>query len=770
MIPLELLPPELRNAVARLPWAARRAVALGVAGASFALPSAAAAAIYYVDAAGGSDSNAGTTPDAPWRTVAPVNKSRFQPGDQILFNGGQTHVGNLAFANNDSGTAAAPVIVSSYGTGRATLYSARGDGIKLSGTSYLTLANLNIAGPGWNAANDGSRGVVLAGSAHHCLVDNLIVTGFHKAGVRTETNTHDNAITFVTAEQNGYVGIHVSGRYQFVSDCKALSNQGDVTVTNNWSGSGILVSDASYVTVEYSESAHNGAAQPWTGNGPVGIWCWDADHVTFRHCISHHNKRGRGNADGGGFDFDGGTTDSLIEHCYSYNNAGPGYMVYNFNWQEIPNRNNVIRYSISENDAQGGVYLGTSGLPLENIEIHNVVAFNTNGGRVLYNGSGTKTNVNLRNNIFLTSGTLTINGNQINLQGNCYYSTTGTYSFGAHGSDFAAWAQATGDELYNGALIGLNTNPLLLEIGSGTKLTDPRQLSTLRSYSAASAYAPVIDAGLDLRLLLALDPGSTDLIGAAIPRGAFDMGAYEFQGTASTDTVPPTVSLTAPLDGAIVSGWLTLSADAADEVGGSGIAGVQFQLDGLNLGSEDTASPYSLTYDSALIANGTHVLTAIARDAAGNTTTSESVIAAVENSAPPPGLGPITQDNADASGVTITGTWTPSTSVAGYYGTNYLAATAGSNSVCFTPTFPQTGNYDVYVRWTAHTNRATNAPIDVNHAGGTATFSVDMRTSGSTWVLLGTFTFGGGTAGNITVRTTSANGYVVADAVQFIPR
>lgn len=742
------------------------ALFIGLATAPFA-----GAANYYIDSALGNDSNTGTSEATPWQTIAKANKKRFLAGDQLLFQGGQTHPGNLTLSANDSGTAANPITISSYGTGRATIYAATGDGIKLSGTSYATISELNVTGPGWNATNDGSRGVVLTNSSHHCSLENLTVSGFHKAGVRLDKATHDNALSSVRAEQNGYIGIHVSGTYQFITDCQAFYNNGDLTVTDNWSGSGLVVNAASYVTVEYTEAAYNGTNQPWTGNGPVGIWSWDADHVTFRHCISHHNKRGKGNADGGGFDFDGGTNDSLIEYCYSYNNTGPGYMVYNFNWESLTNRNNVIRYSISENDGQGGIYLGTSGLPIENIEIHNVVSFNTNGARVLYNGSGTKTNVNLRNNIFLTSGTLSINGSGINLQGNCYYSTSGAYSFGSYGADFAAWAAATGDELHNGVLVGLNTDPLLLDVGNGTKLTDPRQLGTLLSYSPASGYSPVINAGLDLATLFALDPGTTDLVGAAIPNGAFDMGAYEYYGPPPVaDAIPPSVSLTAPLDGATVSASISVSANAAD-TGGSGLAGVQFQLDGVNLGGEDTTSPYSITWDTATAVNGSHVLTAIARDLAGNLTTSASVIVTVNNS---PVVGAtIIQDNTDANGVTITGSWTASTFNSGYYGTNYLHdgnIGQGTKSVSFTPTIPQLGDYDVYVRWAAGTNRATNAPIDINHAGGTSTFSVNMRTSGGTWVLLGTVTFDAGTTGNVTVRTDGADGYVIADAVKFVPR
>ena len=97
------------------------------------------------------------------------------------------------------------------------------------------------------------------------------------------------------------------------------------------------------------------------------------------------------------------------------------------------------------------------------------------------------------------------------------------------------------------------------------------------------------------------------------------------------DTTPPTVSVSAPTSGATLSGTnVTISANASDPVVSgqttSGIAGVQFQLDGVNLQMEDTTSPYGITWDTTTTTNGSHTLSAIARDGAGNrTTASESV-------------------------------------------------------------------------------------------------------------------------------------------------
>ena len=73
------------------------------------------------------------------------------------------------------------------------------------------------------------------------------------------------------------------------------------------------------------------------------------------------------------------------------------------------------------------------------------------------------------------------------------------------------------------------------------------------------------------------------------------------------DTTKPGVSITSPTAGATVSNTITVSATASDNVA---VGGVQFTLDGANLGSEDTSSPYSVSWSTASSQNGTHVLSA----------------------------------------------------------------------------------------------------------------------------------------------------------------
>ena len=100
----------------------------------------------------------------------------------------------------------------------------------------------------------------------------------------------------------------------------------------------------------------------------------------------------------------------------------------------------------------------------------------------------------------------------------------------------------------------------------------------------------------------------------------------------STDTTPPTVSVTAPSSGSTVSGTVTVSASASDNVA---VAGVQFQVDGSNTGAEDTTAPYSISLSTTSLSNGNHTLTAVARDSSNNNATSSGVTITVDNQTGP---------------------------------------------------------------------------------------------------------------------------------------
>lgn len=93
------------------------------------------------------------------------------------------------------------------------------------------------------------------------------------------------------------------------------------------------------------------------------------------------------------------------------------------------------------------------------------------------------------------------------------------------------------------------------------------------------------------------------------------------------DAIAPSVTLTEPANAATVSGLVTITATAADDVV---IAKVVFSIDAVPLSDVPVLAPYAITWDSASVANGSRTITATAFDAAGNSA-SDSVVVTVGN-------------------------------------------------------------------------------------------------------------------------------------------
>jgi hypothetical protein len=120
-----------------------------------------------------------------------------------------------------------------------------------------------------------------------------------------------------------------------------------------------------------------------------------------------------------------------------------------------------------------------------------------------------------------------------------------------------------------------------------------------------------------------------DLISAGWSVAPFsDQEILDNAGILQPDTEAPSVSVTGPAQGAEIAGNVLVTANASDN---RGVVGVQFTLDGVNLGSEDTSAPYSRTWMTGIPQNGVHTLGAVARDAAGHTSTATAITVTVRN-------------------------------------------------------------------------------------------------------------------------------------------
>jgi hypothetical protein len=96
---------------------------------------------------------------------------------------------------------------------------------------------------------------------------------------------------------------------------------------------------------------------------------------------------------------------------------------------------------------------------------------------------------------------------------------------------------------------------------------------------------------------------------------------------ANNDITAPTVSIAAPLNGATVSGNVSIDASPGDDLG---VQKVQFWVDSTYLGF-DATSPYGKTWNSASVANGAHTIRVRAVDWAGNVSSDVTITVTVSN-------------------------------------------------------------------------------------------------------------------------------------------
>jgi hypothetical protein len=313
----------------------------------------------------------------------------------------------------------------------------------------------------------------------------------------------------------------------------AENNPGDPTALKNHSGNGILACTVDGGLIEYCESFNNGWDMPWDGNGPVGIWIWDCNNFVIQHCISHDNKTHPGARDGGGFDLDGGTSNSIIQYCLSYDNEGTGIGLYEFGASK-PWQNNTIRYNISRNDGKThdgsiGIWKAAGGT-MQNCEIYNNIFYNSNSkGNIIWLDSSMP-GFNFRNNVFVYTGRLLYEGHHFRnevFQGNLYWNLSGGFEADGYKS-LEQWAGATGNEKAGNRITGIYADPLF-SAADGKLISDPADISAL-SFTSFSVKqgSPVVDMGQNLKELYGIDPGKIDILGTALPQGnKFDIGAVE---------------------------------------------------------------------------------------------------------------------------------------------------------------------------------------------------------------------------------------------------
>ena len=260
----------------------------------------------------------------PWKSFNDIDYSLIKAGDTIYLISENVYDG-LLIDSLVAGTEDKPVVITSFGSSKARIESGNNTGFHINNSRNVKIERLHLVGSGRKEGN--TKNGLYIESCKNISVSDIESEGFQKSGVYIYTSTNI-VVDGVYAHNNGFAGIFVGGIYGrkdtsrdiVIRNSKAENNPGDPTNLTNHSGNGILVGSSSNVLIEYCTATNNGRDMPRVGNGPVGIWAYEVDSVLIQYCISYRNKTSKGSADGGGFDFDGGVTNSTIQYCLSYEN------------------------------------------------------------------------------------------------------------------------------------------------------------------------------------------------------------------------------------------------------------------------------------------------------------------------------------------------------------------------------------------------------------------------------------------------------------------
>jgi hypothetical protein len=505
-------------------------------------------ATHYFLRADGDDASAGLSQETAWKSIDRANAAVFHPGDRLLFHAGDSFPGNLSFHATQADGSRAPITIGSFGHGRATILAGRKTGITILNLGGVIVRDLVITGAG--RTNNTGYGLLCdnklgtATRLANLRVENVDAAGFGVFGVLITGNNggfdhvlvrdcalHDNLrggmeiAGKLPVDATNYAHAHVD-----VVRCQAWNNTGDPTYLKNHSGSGIVLYQVDEGLMDECTAWNNSSECHNKAGGGVGLWTCASRRVIIQHCESFANRTS--GADGGGFDIDGGCIDCVLQYNYSHDNAGPGLMVYTYPYAAYADRNNIVRFNVSENDSRqshtyAGLYVHSYGPHMSGLKIYNNTVITgdwTDQAAAVY---GASVEGIFCNNIFCSgrsSHPLRVFDPNPNLRfiDNVYAArrpdsqiTWGTNTFNA----LTEWQQATGQELFQVKPVG---RFMPVEFSGHSGHFQPFHLGKL---TETSAFRPVrtsrrlIPPGISPLALFGAPDAEHDILGRTLDQG-----------------------------------------------------------------------------------------------------------------------------------------------------------------------------------------------------------------------------------------------------------
>lgn len=331
-----------------------------------AAPAALQASTYYVDAARGNDSNAGTSQSAAWKTLGKVNAGHYEPGDRILLRAGSRWSGQLVLSS--SGSARAPICVDKYGKGHLPRIDGNGtveNVVQLVNVEEVEVRHLELTNQGGQRGL--RRGVLVAvhdfGTAHHLVIGDLFIHDIEGTNQRKD----NGGIVFRTdgaTTPSRFDDLLIERNIVWKVDRSAIVGESSEFPRSKWYPSLHVV-----IRDNYADDIGGDGIVPWVTDGALiehnivmhcnqrassynaGIWPWSTDNSVFQ---LNESAYAHSTFDSEGFDSDYNSRNTHFLYNYSHDNDG-GFMLIctpgKRNQREnIGNIGTVIRYNISRND------------------------------------------------------------------------------------------------------------------------------------------------------------------------------------------------------------------------------------------------------------------------------------------------------------------------------------------------------------------------------------------------------------------------------------
>lgn len=492
-------------------------------------------ATYYISSSG-NDTNDGLSPGAAWLTLGHASSQNYGPDDEILLEGGATFTGQLNLDNSSlSSTAGQPLVISSYGSGRATISNTESPAIYIYNAAGVEIRNINFDGGGtsstvYNSFDDSAiyfyRDINNDGWAEHVLVDSIEVSGF-VWGVQfgadnfgydgiTVTNSvvHDSRDGGVLCWSNGFdPTVHTNVYFANLHCYNHPGRPGGGTPV------AISVGAANGYTVENC-TVHDVGVLNDNSYGAVGIGGYDSQNGIIQYNLAYDIKTS-GTTDGVGFNFDVGEQNSILQYNLAYRCYGSGYLLYAT--ADDPQSGCIVRYNVGWNNARKLAHYGemlvsgsvSSAKIYNNTFIGNDNETGTPGIMMLLSGIS---NVAFYNNILIQLGS----GHVVSapsayststalFQGNVYYGANGTtIKWGVPiYTSLTTWRATTNQEKIGSSDVGAIVNPLLVDMNAQPAITSATDIRTITNVMLQPG-SPVIETGLDLQAQFGVNPGTRD--------------------------------------------------------------------------------------------------------------------------------------------------------------------------------------------------------------------------------------------------------------------